>query len=93
MSLHRKLLAAKRETMGRFTPRYKEMIQTLEKNGTSGVDEEFTSQLNTTRQVLQDASQIHTWPFDTGIIVRLSAIVLSVVAILLSRVISLGLHL
>ena len=33
-------------------------------------------------------SSIATWPFDTGIIVRLSAIIISVVAILLSKVIA-----
>ncbi len=37
-------------------------------------------------------SGIPTWPFDTGILTRLTAIILSVIAILVSRVITVSLH-
>ena len=93
VSLHRKLVSEKHVITSRFAPKYKEMVQVLEANGIAPADEKFTNQLNTTRQLLQEAVQIHAWPFDTGIIVRLSAIVLSVVAILVSRILTLVLHL
>ncbi|QQG48753.1 MAG: hypothetical protein HY247_00040 [archaeon] len=91
-SLHRRLVSEKRLIVGRFAPPYRQLVQSLEVNGMAGADGKLTDQLTATRQLLQEAGQIHSWPFDTGIIVRLSAIVLSVVAILLSRVLAIFLH-
>ncbi len=88
LGLHSKLVSEKRKIVGQFAPAYKRLVQTLEANGAVGPDERLSSQLSATRQVIQEAGQIHSWPFDTGIIVRLSAIVISVVAILLSRVLA-----
>jgi hypothetical protein len=92
LSLHGKLTAEKRTVVAKFAPSYKQLVQELEANGTGTMDDRITDQLSATKQVLQEAGQIHTWPFDTGIIVRLSAIVLSVVAILASRVLAIIFH-
>ncbi len=93
LSLHAKLLSAKREILTQLTPQYKELVQQLQSKGIRNVDEKLANQLDVLKHVLQDVNQIHSWPFDTGIIVRLSAIVLSVLTILLSRLITLALHL
>ena len=55
------------------------------KSGGDGpLDEGAKSDLATIRQLQEDAQRVHNWPFDTGILARLLAIILSVSAILLS---------
>jgi len=40
------------------------------------------------QEIGQDVTKISSWPFDTGILARLAVIVLSVIAIILSRVLA-----
>lgn len=93
LGLHDKLVSEKRAIIERLMPQYKKLVQEMESRGFGNIDEKLVGQLNITRQVIQEAQQIHAWPFDTGIIIRLSAIIFSVIGILLSRIIALALHL
>ncbi len=93
LSLHSRLIAEKKKILGGLIPQYKELVQDLESRGIRNIDEKSTDQLNATRQLLQDVQQIHSWPFDTGIMLRLSAIIFSVIAVLLSRIITNALRL
>lgn len=52
--------------------------------GDAPLSEEVKSDLATVRQLQEDVNRVHTWPFDTGILTRLVAVILSVSAILLS---------
>jgi hypothetical protein len=76
-SFHRRLVSEESLVTAQFAPSYKKLVRNLELNGIEGADEKLIDQLSATRLVLLEAGQIHSWPFDTGIIVRLSAIVIS----------------
>ena len=88
-SLHGKMTEAKKETLARITPRYERAVEIA----SSGAKvDEITNEMVAVVEIRRDIQQIHTWPFDTGIIIRLAAIVFSLGAILLSAVIRDLLH-
>ncbi len=68
-------------------PRYLRIVHKLRQDFDSSFDDEWVSKLGAIDKIQRDVQQIHTWPFDTGILVRLVAILLTVAGILLSRVI------
>lgn len=84
LSLHSKLLRAKQEAFSWITPQYVELMEVVRRNGVKNTDERVLAQLAGVENIRRDIAQIHTWPFDVGIVARLSAIILSVIAILLS---------
>ena len=93
ISLRRKLVQAKRDELNRIGPRYTRIVTALTRNTAEPFDKELREELTAVRQLREDISQIHSWPFDIGILARLSAIVLTVAAIILGRILQLALHL
>ncbi len=91
--LRGKLVRAKRETLGWIGARYTTAVENLRNRGDAPVDEALVNELMVVDKIQRDANQIHTWPFDTGILIRLTAIVLTVVGIVVARVVQLALHL
>ncbi|QQG48267.1 MAG: hypothetical protein HY247_05820 [archaeon] len=85
LSLHGRLVEAKRMENGRLAPQYTELVHQLNQDGVKNSDVRLFHQLMGIDKVQRDIQQIHTWPFDVGIITRLAAIVFSVVAILLAN--------
>jgi hypothetical protein len=86
-SLHRKLIAAKKERLHWIAQRYTRVMQQVEERGEGPLDEKLVGELSAIDKMQRDIQQIHTWPFDTSILVRLTAIILTVVAIITARVI------
>ena len=91
-SLHAKLVKAKREELTWIVQRYTGVLQRFKVGGTGSLDSGLLAELMAAKDVLSDVQQIRTWPFDTGILLRLAAILLSVTTIILARVIQLALH-
>jgi hypothetical protein len=89
-SLHAKLMEAKAEALAKVTPRYERLVEAVSAGGK--VNDEVANEMAVVITIRNDLQQIRTWPFDAGIIVRLLAIVISVVAILLSALIRDFLH-
>lgn len=87
VSFHSKLVNAKREKLRRILERYAEVVRRFEKGSPNEIDPNATAELLAAKEVLRDVQQIRTWPFDTGILVRLAAFLLSLAGILLARVI------
>ena len=81
-SLHSKLVEAKREALAKVTPRYERLVEVV--SGGAKVDQEVANEMAVVDKVQRDVQRFRTWPFDTGIIARLLAIMISVTAILLS---------
>ena len=84
VSLHGKLVSAKAEAYAWITPQHTALMELVRRIGVKNTGEGVLGQLAAVEGIRRDIGQIHSWPFDVGIVVRLSAIVLSVVAILLS---------
>ena len=86
MSLHGKLLRAKQEAYAWIAPQHTRVMEVVKAQGVENIEGRVLSQLSGVESIRKDIAQIYSWPFDLGIVARLSAIVLSVVAILLSAV-------
>ena len=82
LPLHAKLVRTKAEELARISARYTRFIGALD--GGPKVDGEMASEIVVIDKLQRDLHQIHNWPFDTGIVTRLLAILLSVSAILVS---------
>ena len=92
LGLHSKLVAAKREELAWIGPRATSLLQKVKARGGDQFDELVAKEVAVLDVIKRDALQIHNWPFDTGILARLIAILLSVVAVLLSGIIKSFLH-
>ena len=92
-SVHKRMVAMKRTERMRLVQKTSELIDGDAKRlGT----EELLKGIREAQflQLQKDyVSTLPTWPFDTGILGRFAAIILSVIAILLSSIISVNLHL
>ena len=84
LTLHAKLVDAKQEATQWISPQYSALVQRLRKEGVENADEKLYHELIAIDKIQRDIDQIHSWPFDVGIVTRLAAIVFSVVAILLA---------
>ena len=84
-SLHGKLREAKREAMATIGSRYERLVRMVSSG--AEVDVAIANEMAVVVEIRRDIQQIHTWPFDTGIILRLAAVILSLAAILLSAII------
>ncbi len=91
--LRRKLLSAKRDELSWITQRYTQRMQQLKKGPDDPLDDKPLNALADIKEIQKEARQIPSWPSDTGILVRLTAILLSVTGILLARMITIALHL
>ena len=91
--LHTKLIAAKSDELKWLVPRYKSILQHIREANAGSIDSVLVTELNAIDKIQRDVHQIHDWPFDTGVVVRFTAILLSVIAIILSRILSIALHL
>ena len=82
--LHGRMLEQKKLERAGLEDRLGQLYQNpVETRSSTDISELFMLDMRERR-----ISSIATWPFDTGIIIRLSAIIISVVAILLSKVIA-----
>lgn len=94
-SIHRKMQQAKRLEQSWIREQFNQLT---EKPGNPGHEDSQgvlarIEKLLTIQMLDQKVSAIPTWPFDTSILSRFVAIILSVVAILTARLITIGLHL
>lgn len=87
LTLHSKLVAAKQEALQWITPQYSALVQKLRKDGVDNSDEKLYHELVAIDKIQRDINQVHSWPFDVGIVTRLAAIIFSVVAILLASLV------
>lgn len=89
LPLRRKLREAKSEKLRWIGSEYSKVMRSVETiNG--GVDELTAGRLMAIDKIQRDIRQIRTWPFETGILARLAAIVVSVTAILLASIVRLA---
>jgi hypothetical protein len=84
ITVHRQLVRAKARELEWIGRRYAAIISAIKTVGDGQLDERLKSDLAATRQLKEDVQQVHDWPFDTGILARLIAIILSISVILLS---------
>ncbi|MBI3859058.1 MAG: hypothetical protein HY296_02290 [Thaumarchaeota archaeon] len=87
LPLHSKLIAAKRELSDMIGPRYTRAFERFSVQS-DRFDEGLSAELASIDTIRRDIHQMHTWPLDTGILVRLTAVVLSVIAILVAKGVS-----
>ena len=75
--------------------RIPELVGALKANSGIYVDERIERSLNALDKIQRDVEQIHTWPFDVGIVTRLASVaILPLLLTVLGReVILLTLHL
>jgi hypothetical protein len=92
VSLRGKLSQVKREKLNWIGPKYTQVIQRVEA-GDGPLDIGLSNELSAIKEIQRDIEQIHHWPFDVTAFARLSAVVLTVVAIILARILQLALHL
>ncbi len=77
VSLHRQLSAAKKDKLRWIGPRYTALFGQMERVGDSKEDRILlASELSAIDKIQRDIQSIRTWPFDTGIVVRLATITL-----------------
>lgn len=88
LPLRGQLLRAKRDLLRRVGIRYTHVFERIDLGSEGHIEQEAVNELAAIDKIQRDVQQIHTWPFDVGIVVRLSAIILSVIAIILARIIT-----
>lgn len=86
LPLRRKLRQAKAEKLRWINCEYSKVLSSAGP-AISEVDERVAGRLLVVDKVRCDVHNIRTWPFETGIMARLTAVVVSVTAILLSTII------
>ena len=85
--LHSKLVNAKAKELAWIGPRFTVLLEKVKTTKGDRLDQTTVNEVSVLDKIRRDAQQIHTWPFDTGIMARLAAIVISVVAVLLSAIV------
>ena len=88
VGLHRKLVAAKRRELSWLGPRRSKIVEVMRISSDGGFDVDLLNEYNRIGQVERDIQQVHNWPLDISILARLLAVILSITAIILSRVIA-----
>ncbi len=92
LSLHSKLVDAKKKELAWIGPRATVLLQRVKASDGGQIDELTANEVSVLDKIKREAQQIHTWPFDTGILARLLAILFTVVGILISGIIRNLLH-
>jgi hypothetical protein len=92
LSLRRRLIEAKNRNVQWISQRYTELLNELIDQSDNHPDQQLVNEIVMTRQIQEDVRNINTWPFDTAIFWRLVAIVFSVTAIMISRLIQIVLQ-
>lgn len=85
--LHKRLLQARSEELAWINQRYKQVMERIRSSSGDGIDSGTAGEITAIKEIQRDAQQIQKWPFDSGIVVRLTAIMLSAMAIILSRLV------
>ena len=91
-SLHDRLVRFKNHNLRAIGQRYALLLKEFEENSETRLEGTLASSLIAIDKVQRDIHQIRTWPFDAGIVAKLAAIMVSVIAILLSRIVALWLN-
>lgn len=89
--LHTKLISARQELLGWIGPRYTTAMDSFRSTANGPVSQDLVGEFSVIEKVQHDVNQIHTWPFDTGLIVKLAAIIFSVVAIIGAKFVQIAL--
>ena len=94
-NIHRKMQQAKRLEQSRIREQFNQLANSAGSPDHEDSRDALTriEKLLIVRMLDQKVSAVPTWPFDTGILGRFFAITLSVAAILIARIIAIGLHL
>ncbi len=87
LPMRRQLRREKSDLLARLAPRFVRLYQKVDSSSGGEVGPDEANELRVLEAMKRDVERIHNWPFDTGVVVRLSVIVFSVTAIVLSRVI------
>jgi hypothetical protein len=93
ISLRANLVRAKRDAAKWVGSWYTRNMEQMMARGDGPMEERLVNELVAIDKVQRDIQRMSTWPFDTGIVVRLTAIILTVVGIILARVITVALSL
>ena len=88
VGLHRRLVKEKREELRWLGPRRTEIVRQMKGRGEGAFDAQLLDEYDRIGQVEKDINQIHNWPLDISILARLLAVILSITAIVLSRVLA-----
>ena len=83
-SLHAKLVEEKAKKLAWLEPRATALLKKLESEPSIQIDQDIANELTAIDRIQRNIQQIRAWPFDTGILTRLAAVLLSVTAILIS---------
>ncbi len=92
VSFRRKLIEAKTKELGWIGSRLDQLLKQLKGEKDPEVSAKINTELAASFDLRREISQIHSWPFDVGIISRFAAIIFSVVAILLASYLRTILH-
>ncbi len=94
LGFRRRMQETKARELGWIGPRYEELVKSVRDSRASHIDEEIVGSLSALDKIQRDVQQIHTWPFDEAIVVRLISITALplAVAVLARAVMILALH-
>ncbi len=93
-SFGHQMRVAKARELAWIGPRYEELVKAVRDSRSSHVDEEVVGSLSALDKIQRDVQQIHAWPFDEAIVVRLASLTVLplTVAVLARAVMILTLH-
>jgi hypothetical protein len=86
-ALRKKLVGAKRDHQAAFSPRYARAMDEALGSGDRALDSQASLELMALDKLRRDIASLPTWPYDSVIVVRLSAITLSVVTAIVIRIV------
>ncbi len=72
---------AKGDLLRRIGPRYTRVFKQIDAGADGPISQAEVNELMAIEKIQRDVLEIYTWPFDTGVVVRLSVIVFSVTAL------------
>ena len=95
ISLRKKLVETRKALLDLITPRYALVSRgILETDGVHRLEERLSSELGALETIRKDVRQIHSWPFDVGILARLVSITVLplIITVIAREVILLTIH-
>lgn len=88
-----KLIRSKQEALKWVASRYTRILERLKASGDNPLDEGFANELVAVDMIQRDIDRLPSWPFDSGFVARLAAVMLSVITTVVVRAITIILKL
>ena len=87
-NLRAKLVETKKEELSWANRRFTDLINKIKSKGDAPLEEKVAIELTAVTSIQHEVRQIKSWPFDTALLARLLAVMITITAITMARIFS-----